>query len=79
MNLFCQVLKEPTNSQSESDISLLDRISEKFSVAAESSTSYVSPNDVLLIRVFVSELGRLARCAILKERGHRVGAGSALD
>jgi hypothetical protein len=68
MNLFCQVLKEPTNPQTENDISLLDQISQEFSLAAESHASPEFSGDICSIRDFVAELSRLARCAILKGR-----------
>ncbi|PYH78234.1 hypothetical protein BO82DRAFT_159051 [Aspergillus uvarum CBS 121591] len=68
MNLFCKVLKDTCDSQSEDDTHLLDTIAARFSRAAGSHTYFGLCGDLHLMRDFVSELCRLARCAMSKGR-----------
>lgn len=69
MNLFCQILKEPTSPHTENDISLLGQMSEQFSLAAGAHAFPEFSGDICSMKDFVAELSRLARCATLKGRG----------
>ncbi|RAH63874.1 fungal specific transcription factor domain-containing protein [Aspergillus aculeatinus CBS 121060] len=68
MNLFCKVLNDPGDSQTLDDVHLLDTIAARFSRAAGSHTYFGYCVDVHLMRDFVAELCRLARCAISRRR-----------
>ncbi|KAJ5242661.1 uncharacterized protein N7469_000988 [Penicillium citrinum] len=63
MNLFCQILKEPKGLETESDISLLDKISEQFTRATVSDAIFGLSDDLKLMKEFVTTLIYLTRCA----------------
>jgi len=63
MNLFCQILKEPKGLETESDISLLDKISEQFTRATVSDAIFGLSDDFNLMKEFVTTLIYLTRCA----------------
>lgn len=66
MNLFCQILKEPKNPETKKDISLLDKISEQFSLTTGSDAVFGLSDDFYLMKEFVTTLSHLTRCAELR-------------
>ncbi|KAE8407369.1 hypothetical protein BDV37DRAFT_279903 [Aspergillus pseudonomiae] len=65
MTVFCSILRSPEGPKANDDLALLETVAERFRVLADTQEFLGSFQDGKLLKDFISELQRLAKCAIL--------------
>ncbi|OGM41675.1 hypothetical protein ABOM_009962 [Aspergillus bombycis] len=73
MTVFCSILRNPAGPEANDDLALLETVTERFRVLADTQEFLGSFQDDNLLKGFITELQRLAKCAILY-RGNKAVA-----